>query len=114
MIRHASVGLAVALTLGIPGVVEAGVQNIPCKAPFVFSTAAVNVVVLPYEAAQVLPAAGLGDKLSALFQMEVTQVDRQVRQRGCGADGRHCRGVQSRSGDREIARAEPGRKGDRG
>ena len=71
MIRHASVGLAVALTLGIPGVVEAGVQNIPCKTPFVFSTAAVNVVVLPYEAAQTLPAAGLGDKLSALFQMEV-------------------------------------------
>ena len=71
MIRHASVGLVVALTFWIPGVAEAGVQNIPCKSPFVFTTAAVNVVVLPYEAAQALPAAGLGDKLSALLQMEV-------------------------------------------
>ncbi len=70
--RHACAGLAVALIVCVPRVAEAGVQNIPCKSPFVFKSAAVNVVILPYESAQALPdATGLGDKLSVLMQMEV-------------------------------------------
>ena len=55
MIRHASLVLAVGVIVFAPHVAHAGVQNIPCKTPFVFTGAAVNVVVLPYEAAQVLP-----------------------------------------------------------
>ena len=66
--------LIVSLLVAIfaPRVAEAGVQGIPCKSPFVFKTAAVNVVVLPYEAAQTLtPVGGLGDKLSSLLQQEI-------------------------------------------
>ena len=56
----------------VPAVAEAGVQGIPCKSPFVFQTAAVNVVVLPYEAPQaVTPVGGLGEKLSSLLQQEI-------------------------------------------
>jgi hypothetical protein len=65
-------GLIVAIVICAPGVAEAGVQGIPCRSPFVFQTAAVNVVVLPYEAAQtVTTVGGLGDKLSSLLQMEI-------------------------------------------
>ena len=51
---------------------EAGVQNIPCRRPFVFQAAAVNVVVLPYQSAPGLTAAGdLGEHLAGLLQLEV-------------------------------------------
>jgi len=66
-------GLIVAgIFVCVPAVAEAGVQGIPCKSPFVFKAAAVNVVVLPYEAAQTATTVGgLGEKLSQLLQMEV-------------------------------------------
>ena len=51
---------------------EAGVQNIPCRRPFVFQAAAVNVVVLPYQSAPGLTSAGdLGEHLAGLLQLEV-------------------------------------------
>lgn len=70
--RHACAGLVAVFTVCTASVAEAGAQNIPCKNPFVFKNAAVNVVVLPYDAAQALPdATGLGKRLSVLLQMEV-------------------------------------------
>ena len=65
-------GFVVAILISVPRLAEAGVQGIPCKSPFVFQTAAVNVVVLPYEApASVTSVGGLGDKLSSLLQQEI-------------------------------------------
>lgn len=64
----ATVGLVLA---GLSGIAEAGVQGVPCRQPFIFKDAAVNVVVLPYESVPGLPSSGdLGTKLSALIQME--------------------------------------------
>ena len=52
--------------------VEAGAGNVPCTRPFVFSGAAVNVVVLPYESApQLATSGGLGERLAGLLQLEV-------------------------------------------
>jgi hypothetical protein len=63
--------VAILATL-LPCLAEAGAQNIPCRRPFVFEGAAVNVVVLPYESAPGAgTAAGLGDRLSALLQLEI-------------------------------------------
>jgi hypothetical protein len=64
--------LAAVLTVGVPGTAEAGAQNIPCRRPFIFQGAAVNVVVLPYESATALAgAAGIGERLAGLMQLEV-------------------------------------------
>jgi hypothetical protein len=50
---------------------EAGVANVPCRTPFVFRDAAVNVVVLPYESAvETGSPAGLGTRLAGLLQLE--------------------------------------------
>lgn len=49
----------------------AGVANVPCRTPFVFRDAAVNVVVLPYEsAAEIGSSAGLGTRLAGLLQLQ--------------------------------------------
>lgn len=70
--RLACAVLVAVVTVCTASVAEAGAQNIPCRNPFVFKNAAVNVVILPYASAEALPdAAGLGDKLSVLMQMEV-------------------------------------------
>ena len=51
---------------------EGGVQNIPCRRPFVFRNASVNVVVLPYLAPKELTTdATLGTHLAGLVQLEV-------------------------------------------
>ena len=51
---------------------EGGVQNIPCRRPFVFRTASVNVVVLPYQSPKELTTdATLGTHLAGLVQLEV-------------------------------------------
>jgi hypothetical protein len=72
MTRHACAAVIAMLTVCTASVAEAGVQNIPCRNPFVFKNAAVNVVVLPYDSAEALPdATGLGKRLSVLLQMEV-------------------------------------------
>jgi hypothetical protein len=61
-----------ALVLCAAALAEAGAGNIPCTRPFVFSAAAVNVVVLPYESAPQLGASGgLGEQLAGLMQLEV-------------------------------------------
>ena len=61
-----------ALLAGSASLAEAGVQNIPCRRPFVFQGAAVNVVVLPYQSAPELTAgSGIGERLPALVQLEV-------------------------------------------
>jgi hypothetical protein len=63
--------LVSALLLLLPALASAGAQNIPCREPFVFSGAAVNVVVLPY--AYSVPAADSADtgrQLSVLVQLE--------------------------------------------
>ena len=73
--RHAAraVSLAtVALLACLAAGAEAGVQNIPCRRPFVFRNAAVNVVVLPYESpAEITRSADLGTHLAGLVQVEV-------------------------------------------
>ena len=52
--------------------VEAGAGNVPCTRPFIFSGAAVNVVVLPYESApQLSSSGGLGERLAGLLQLEL-------------------------------------------
>ena len=62
----------VAIATVLPSPTEAGVQNIPCRRPFVFEAAAVNVVVLPYQSAPGLtPAGDLGEHLAGLLQLEV-------------------------------------------
>jgi hypothetical protein len=49
----------------------AGAVNVPCSAPFVFSNAAVNAVVLPYSLPPALGSqSAAGDKLGALVQLE--------------------------------------------
>jgi hypothetical protein len=71
-ILAARVGAIVALATCLPRLCEAGVQNIPCRRPFVFQGAAVNVVVLPYQAAPGLTSSGdLGEHLAGLLQLEV-------------------------------------------
>jgi hypothetical protein len=65
-------GALVALVACRPGVAEAGAQNMPCRNPFVFPDAAVNVVVLPYEAPPgIATVGGMGERLSGLLQLEV-------------------------------------------
>jgi hypothetical protein len=64
--------IVVAIVATMPCLAEAGAQNIPCRRPFIFQGAAVNVVVLPYESAPGLPAAGgIGERLAGLMQLEV-------------------------------------------
>jgi hypothetical protein len=64
--------LVAAIVASAPGLAEAGAQNIPCRQPFIFRDAAVNVVVLPYESAPGLPTAGgIGERLAGLMQLEV-------------------------------------------
>ena len=71
-VRAAQWCAMVALVMGLARPSEAGVQNIPCRRPFVFQNAAVNVVVLPYQSAPGLTAAGdLGEHLAGLLQLEV-------------------------------------------
>jgi hypothetical protein len=61
-----------ALLAGSASPAEAGAQNIPCKRPFVFQGAAVNVVVLPYQSVPELTGgSGIGERLPALVQLEV-------------------------------------------
>jgi hypothetical protein len=65
-------GALVALVACRPGAAEGGVQNVPCRRPFVFPEAAVNVVVLPYEAPPGIPTlGGMGERLAGLLQLEV-------------------------------------------
>lgn len=72
LVRAAQCCAMVALVMGVARPSEAGVQNIPCRRPFVFQGAAVNVVVLPYQSAPGLTAAGdLGEHLAGLLQLEV-------------------------------------------
>ena len=72
LVRAAQCCAMVALVIGLARPSEAGVQNIPCRRPFVFQGAAVNVVVLPYQSAPGLTAAGdLGEHLAGLLQLEV-------------------------------------------
>ncbi len=71
-VRAAQCCAMVALVMCLARPSEAGVQNIPCRRPFVFQGAAVNVVVLPYQSAPGLTAAGdLGEHLAGLLQLEV-------------------------------------------
>ena len=64
--------LVAAIVASAPSLAEAGAQNIPCRQPFIFRDAAVNVVVLPYASAPGLPAAGgIGERLAGLIQLEV-------------------------------------------
>lgn len=70
----ARVAVALVVTLLACGasLAEAGVQNWPCRQPFVFTGAAVNVVVLPYQSAPELATGGaMGERLSGLLQLEV-------------------------------------------
>jgi hypothetical protein len=61
-----------ALVVCCASLAEAGVQNVPCRRPFIFPDAAVNVVVLPYESAPGLSTVGgMGVRLSGLLQLEV-------------------------------------------
>ena len=52
---------------------QAGMPHVPCQSPFVYSGAAVNVVVLPYKESATLAAgnAGSGTRLSLLIEMDV-------------------------------------------
>jgi hypothetical protein len=51
---------------------DAGVLNVPCRRPFIFEAAAVNVVVLPYESTSSPQVdAQMGARLSGLLQLEV-------------------------------------------
>lgn len=62
--------LAIVVLL-LPARAMAGAVNIPCSAPFVFSNAAVNAVVLPYSLPPALGSrSAAGDKLGALVQLE--------------------------------------------
>ena len=64
--------LVAAIVASAPSLAEAGAQNIPCRQPFIFRDAAVNVVVLPYASAPGLPTAGgIGERLAGLMQLEV-------------------------------------------
>jgi hypothetical protein len=55
----------------LPARAMAGASNVPCSAPFVFSNAAVNAVVLPYSLPPALGSeSAAGDKLGALVQLE--------------------------------------------
>jgi hypothetical protein len=64
--------IVAAIVASVPSLAEAGAQNIPCRRPFIFQGAAVNVVVLPYESAAGLPTAGgIGERLAGLMQLEV-------------------------------------------
>jgi hypothetical protein len=103
--------LAAVLTVGVPGTAEAGAQNIPCRRPFIFQGAAVNVVVLPYESATALAgAAGIGERLAGLMQLEVL---RSIAKFGSvGADGGLVRRLRSGSRHRKAARTSSRRGND--
>ena len=64
--------LLVAALIVLPARAWAGASDVPCESPFVFSGAAVNVVILPYS----LPASfggastKVGEQLGALVQLE--------------------------------------------
>jgi hypothetical protein len=67
---------------------EAGVQNIPCRRPFVFQRPPSNVVVLPYQSAPGLTSAGdLGEHLAGLLPLEVLRAIAKFGKRRGRADG---------------------------
>ncbi len=72
MISRTRLAVLVVSSLAVAGAAEAGVQGIGCARPFVFSSASVNVVVLPYQgAADLGQSPELGNRLSRLIQAEV-------------------------------------------
>ena len=59
------------VVLMLPARAMAGAVNVPCSAPFVFSNAAVNAVILPYSLPPALGSqSAAGDKLGGLVQLE--------------------------------------------
>lgn len=63
--------VAAGILLAMPGPAWAIVANVPCKNPFVFRNATVNIVVMPYSAApDVRTQADQGRKLSGLVHLE--------------------------------------------
>jgi len=71
-LRSTPIFAIVAFTLLYPASAHAGAPHVPCRYPFVFSDAAVNLVVLPYDDTGVSQpgSRGSGTQLALLLQMD--------------------------------------------
>ena len=71
-IRLTAVDALILIAMTFPVLAHAGAPHIPCEYPFVFSEAAVNLVVLPYDDSAISEASarGSGTQLALLLQMD--------------------------------------------